>query len=183
MAKFNVVCPACKGKFPFNADEGMPSSCPLVGCDYVAPRRADDDVVMPFIRSAKTKATDTTYRQMETASEHRAEQAAEMIGVPVSEMSGLKMTNLNDARREGDIAAPLPVAEMANLGMRSLGDGFNMSQRGLEFSQGVSQGPVPNAGARMRTALQNHHGALTGGVGVSDRPAAETMQPGYRRRG
>lgn len=179
-----AVCPECRGKFPWEVSLGYPKSCPLCGFS-IGHDRADDDIVMPFIRSAKTKANDALYRQMEDASEVRAAQAAEMAGVPVSEMSALKMTNMQDARREGDIAAP-PVTAANNsvlAHMEATNQGGFQGGNAVEYSGAVQTGPEPNAGARMRTQLQQHHATATGYAAVSDMPAKETTEPGYRRRG
>jgi hypothetical protein len=112
MPKFRVRCPGCRGAFPWDPAIDLPERCPLPGCTYVAkPKDTDENGVIvisaPFIGSAKTKATDACYRQLEQSSEARAVAAAELAGVPVSEMSHLKVTNIRDTK-EGEIAA-MPV--------------------------------------------------------------------------
>lgn len=174
---FALRCPDCRGKFPWDPNTKFPRFCPVNGCD-LGEERAEDGVVMPFIRSAKTKANDQVYRQMETASERRAEAAAEMLGVPASDMSDMKITNLND-RRDAEVAA-MPVnnavSQQMDL-MRASGGQAGFVQTGAEYSAAVQQGPFPNAGAKMRSLIHQSNGA------VSDRPALETLQPGYRVRG
>ncbi len=178
---FRLRCPECRGAFPFDpAHQSYPDDCPLCG-EHIGHNRADDDVVMPSIRSARMAVSDKLYRDMERGSEQRAQIAAEMTGAPVSEMSDMKITNLNDARRQGDIAA-VPVQNDVTRFMEANKVG-GFQGGGVEYSAAVQSGPHANAGARMRTALQQHHTTLTGGAAVSDRPALETMQPGYRRRG
>lgn len=194
---YSLKCPACRKKFPWNPVEGFPENCPL--CETrVAHDRADDDIVVPFIRSnGHTKATDEIYRQMEAGSEVRAQAAAEIAGVPASEMSDLKITDLRPTTRPGDVAA-VPVnnavtQQMDRMRAQGRPVGFGgMDGSGLsgEISTGavsinghVVQGVEPNAGARARTKLQDYHSRLTHGAGVSDRPALETLQPGYRIRG
>jgi len=115
MAKFQIRCPGCRKAFPWDPAIDLPERCPLKGCGYVAKKRdteVDEDGVIviaaPFIGSAKTKATDGCYRQLEDSSAVRAQMAADMAGVPVSEMSHLKVTNIRDNTREGEIAA-MPV--------------------------------------------------------------------------
>src|SRR5262252_1727992 len=89
--KVRLQCPKCANKFYGKSAFGV---CPYCGHEADEP---DDTVIpMPSLRSATTKATDKVYRDMETASIQRAEQAASMAGVPVSEMSHLKITNLRD---------------------------------------------------------------------------------------
>lgn len=108
-------CPGCRKTFPWNPANGLPERCPLPGCNYVAAKRdpeTDEDGVIviaaPFIGSARTKQTDASYRELETSSAARAELAAQAAGVPVSEMSHLKVTNIRDNTRPGEVAA-MPV--------------------------------------------------------------------------
>lgn len=179
---FALRCPDCRKTFPWQAGEDFPRYCPLCRADMGENKAAEGEVVMPFIRHRSTDAADQVYRQMEAGSEQRATLAAEMTGAPVSEMAGLKITDLNSTRHQGDVAAAAVASNLAGLGMKSLDDGFKGAD-GLSFAAGVQSGPMPNAGAKMRTVLQNRHAEVTGGMGVSDRPALETTQPGYRRRG
>ena len=138
-------------------------------------------ICMPSIRTnARTRGVDKVYRDIEKASEQRAEEAASMLGVSKADMSDLKITDLRSTRHEGDVAAVPVNNEVSRLIDRGVG-GFQGD--GAGYSGGVQTGPVPNAGAHMRTHLQNHHGKVTGGAGVSDRPALETTYPDYRRRG
>lgn len=180
---FKLRCPECREAFPWDPKAAWPRFCPQCRAD-INNDRDDDDIVMPFIRSsAKVAAVDNVYRAMEAGSEHRAKVAAEMTGASVAEMSSLKITDLKTGGREGDISAvtvnnPISQAIDANPGVY----GFR-PQEGLQYSQGVGVGPVPNAGAKMRTAIQGKHAELAGPGAVSDRPALETTQPGYRRRG
>jgi hypothetical protein len=196
---FFYKCTSCRTKIPFVAGK-LPEFCPNPQCaSRAASDRDDADIVIPFIRSAATKANDDLYRSMEKASEYRAEQAAQMAGTPVSEMSGLKITNLNETRHEGAIAAVQEVTPVTQfMAANPKVSGFQ-GNNGVEFSGAVQTGPHPNVGARMRTAVQANHRDMvsqhcvgkdeTGrmvrpGLDVtSDRPANETMQPGYRRRG
>jgi len=158
----------------------MPDLCELCGAK-VGHDRADDDIVLPFIRNhGFTKSVDDVYRQMEAGSITRTEIAAAMTGASVAEMSSLKITNLKDNQRPGDIPAVVPNNPVSELMASAPQFGFQPAA-GLQFSQSTSQGPEPNAGAKMRTMLQNQHAAS--GHAISDRPANETLQPGYRRRG
>ena len=179
-----IRCPDCREKFQWDITKyGYPDVCPNKACQSrIAHDREDDDIVMPFVRSStRTKARDQVYRDMERGSEVRAQAAADMLGVPVSDMSGLKITDLNDRQRPGDIAAP-PVNNIISQTMNN-NPSFGFGSAGLEYSQTVATGPWPSRGAQMRTVLQGEHGGRAGGNAVSDRPAIETMQPGYRRRG
>lgn len=180
-----LKCSACETKFSWSfAEKGKwPDYCENPDCTtFIGNTRADNDIVMPSLRGAETKHYDDFYRKMEKGSEHRAELAAEFAGATPAEMSALKITNLND-RRDAEIAA-MPVSNSVTKFMDANPNaaGFRGSE-GLGYSAAVAQGPAPNAGARMMTTLRNHQASISGGVAVSDRPALETNQPGYRRRG
>jgi hypothetical protein len=182
---FRLRCQTCREAFPFDPKtEDWPDKCPLCGTHVGFNDRADDDVCMPSIRTARAAATDKVYRDIEAGSEERAKAAAEMTGASVEEMSSLKISNLNSTLRAGDIAAP-PVTPQNNqvLAFMEQTKVGGFQGNGAEWGSAVQTGPEPNAGARMRTALQSHHTNVSGGAAVSDRPALETMQPGYRRRG
>src|SRR5215469_10686604 len=101
--KHRVQCPQCAHKFYAISIWGC---CPE--CGYEAEEPDDTVISLPAIRAATTKATDQVYRDMETASIKRAEDAARMAGVPVSEMSHLKITNMRDNVQTGETYA-MPV--------------------------------------------------------------------------
>jgi len=143
--KVRLQCPECAHKF--YAKTAFPECCP--NCQYEYDPEPEDTVIpMPSLRSATTKATDKVYRDMETASIHRAEEAARMAGVPVSEMSHLKITNLRDNVQPGETYA-MPVKntvtermdEMQAKGMQA---GF---VDGSAFSANVNSGFAPRSGA------------------------------------
>lgn len=155
-------CPSCRKAFPWQPSEGMPDDCPLCGAK-VGTDRADDDIVMPFIRSARTDRTDKVYRDMEAGSETRARIAAEMTGAPVSEMSALKITDLNSNQREGDIAAVLrPTAAEGQFfqpnGAQYMADNASGA---VTVNGQVTTGIAPRAGA---TAVQSIRGAMGQGA-------------------
>lgn len=165
----------------------MPEFCPNSECSTrLLSDRPDDEIVMPNFRSAATRANDNLYRQMETASEHRAEMAAEKLGVPVSEMSDLKITNLRETRHEGAIAA-MPVVNPVSTFMQQHPGAGGYKGDGANYSGSVMTGPSPNRGARVQSMVRQMHSesmALAGFHGlVGDRPANEiTQNPNYRRR-
>ena len=181
---YSLVCSECRGRTPFNGT--YPRFCSHCGAD-TSPPVDDGTIACPAFLSAKTKATDKVYRDTERGSEIRMQAAAELAGCDPSEMSNLKITNMND-RRDAEIAA-MPVVNDVTRMMDAMPKGnpfgFNANQYGggVELSPDVQAGPYPNAGARMRTAIHGFHSQFTGGVASSDMPAQETMQPGYRRRG
>jgi len=142
--KVRLQCPECAHKF--YAKTAFPECCPNCAYEYQEP---DDTVIpMPSLRSATTKATDKVYRDMETSSIHRAEEAARMAGVPVSEMSHLKITNLRDNVQIGETYA-MPVKNSVTDAMdamraRGIQAGF---VDGSSFAANVNQGFAPRSGA------------------------------------
>ena len=174
MAKFRFRCPGCRGYVPWDPAVPLPERCPLPNCDYVAkPKETDEDGVIvisaPFIGSAKAKATDSCYRELETSSEHRAQLAANMAGVPVSEMSHLKVTNIRDNTREGEIAA-MPVVndvtrQMDMLKARGMPVGFggqadttSTATGAINVNGQIIQGIQPRAGIRAMEQIQGRFG-------------------------
>ena len=167
MARFSAKCPDCDGKFPWEPTKGYPKACPLCGFDTSLPDDASA-IVLPAFLSTASKNNDKLYRDMEKGSEFRAHAAAEMAGVPVSEMSGLKITDLND-RRDAEISAKDTEARAAaaRLGMKSLDAPFQ--RNGAEFGVGVASGEVtvnghtqhgivPRAGMQAQSMIQKAFG-------------------------
>ena len=178
MSRFQIRCPGCRKAFPWDPAIDLPERCPLKGCGYVAVRRdpeVDEDGVIviaaPFIGSAKTKATDACYRELETSSAARAELAAQMAGVPVSEMSHLKVTNLKDNTREGEVAA-MPVVNEVTKQMdmiRARGGQAGFTGSGQPIDTGTADGAItvngqtirgiqPRAGVRAMDSVQRMFG-------------------------
>lgn len=171
---YSIRCPVCREKFPWIPTDGFPEECPNTGCkSRIAHDRADDDIVLPFIRSsAKTKAVDGMYRQMEEGSEFRAQAAAAELGVPASEMSSLKITNMQDNLRPGDMAAKEVTAANNTVvrHMEATGVG-GFQQNGAGFASGTSTGAInvngkivqgiePRAGARTMSRIQRLSGKM-----------------------
>jgi hypothetical protein len=171
--KIRLQCPECSHKF--YAPSLFPECCPHCGYQYDP---HDDTVIsMPAIKSLVSKVADQTYRDLERSSEARAEAAAQMAGVPVSDMSGLKLTDLRDNTKYGEIAAP-PVnnavtQQMEFLKQRGAPVGFGAN--GAEFAAGTAQGAVnvnghvvngiyPRAGSRALHVISPNADANTLGV-------------------
>jgi len=155
-------CPFCRGAFPWDAALPFPRRCPLPDCqeEIGIPDRGGV-IQMPSLRSARVKATDKTYRDIEAGSETRVERAAEITGSTKEDMSALKITNMNDNMRHGDIASM--EMKQADAAMERLKASSPMNigfqPNGAEYGQGIAQGAVavngkittgiePNAGAR-----------------------------------
>lgn len=174
-------CSDCRGTFSWDTELPSPCFCPLCRAE-IGSARDDDEIVMPFIRSsARTKSIDGFYRDMEKKSEERVYMAAEAAGCAPSDMSDLKLTNLND-RRDAEVAhisvSNAVTQRMSEMEARGLQTGFNVTNA-AELMGGVQSGPAPNAGASFLTTLQRNNQA----PGVAMAPPRELTQPGYRRRG
>lgn len=162
--KLRCPLPECRKTFPWDAQTPHPKFCPVCGGGIGTSDAEDSAVVMPFIRSAKMAATDKIYRDMENGSEVRVERAAEITGSTKEDMAALRITDMNDNMRAGDIAAKEADAAMARLkSMSPVAPEFKPN--GAEFSAGIAQGAValngqvttgiePNAGARAAMRVQ-----------------------------
>lgn len=190
---FSLKCPACRCKVPWSPGSDKPPSCPKCGV-FLGSDRDDSDVVMPNILAFSTRCQDGVYKAMEKASEERMYQAAEMAGVSPSEMSDLKITNLRDNMKQGDIAA-MPVVNEVTRQMDAIRArnpnaqvGYGGPDAGIGYSASVPTGPFPSAGARTQQAFRRAHaermsGQLVRGDVISDLPANEiTQNPNYRPR-
>jgi hypothetical protein len=176
----NIRCPFCKTKFPWAAKtDPYPKFCPECG-EKVGHDRANNDVVVPNILAFSTRCQDGVYKAMEKASEQRVYEAAEMAGCDASEMSGLKITNMRDNMREGDIAA-IPVNNEVTRQMEAI----NARGGGFGFGGGADAG-IGYSGQVTQAFRQAHAdrmaGHLAGSQVVSDMPANEVRSPAYRPR-
>lgn len=191
-------CPQCRQKFKWDITKSEPTRCHAESpCGYEYRELEDDVIVMPAFLSARSKANDAVARQVMDASEQRVHQAAELAGCSASDMAGLKITNLTD-----DKGAQYGVKDEKNAVTDMMAAapqgpfGFNQNS-GVGFSGDVATGNYANAGARMQQAVRSTHTrnvSLQYGVNeqgrtvaprtdvMSDRPAKELENAGYRRR-
>ena len=165
MARFrHLQCPDCEGTWKWlqhPSDEPLPNFCPRCGSNLTA-----EPVFVPeaaHIARSIGKTADGVYRQMESASEEHAYLAAEMTGDHASDYSGMKITDLPDYLRPGDIAAKLPerlnpVSEAIAAGRGGFGVANGLT--GAEYAQATGQGVFPRAGDAMRQSLQSTHAAV-----------------------
>ena len=185
----SLRCPSCREKFPWDTSKGWPRYCAMCGIDISA--KDDDAVVMPNILSFRSKAVDAPVRAYMDGSEKRVDMAAELAGTTREEMSSIKVTDISDRR---DVQAAQPVNNaVAQFMAQNPGVG-GMNPNGVQYSTQVQMAtPIPgqpgrtfndaNIGAKMITKVRDRHSLISNGSAVSDRPAEETLQPGYRRRG
>lgn len=173
-------CPKseCRQRFSWDVSKGFPRFCAMCGADIAC---VDDDaVVMPNILTFRSKAVDAPMRAYMDGSEKRVDMAAELAGTTREEMSSIKVTDISDRQ---DVQAAQPVNNAVTQFMAANPGVGGMNPNGAEYSTQVQTGPFPNVGAKMLTKTREHHGKISMGSAVSDRPALETQQPGYRRRG
>lgn len=135
-------CPDCRGKFPWDASAKWPEFCPL--CGENIDHDNHDKVVMPFVTSTgSVHSYDKLYRDMERGSEFRAQAAAAELGVPVSEVSHLKMTNMRDHPKEGE-TSHIPIVNEVSKQMDALNartpnsQGFVGANGGSQFGGGAT---------------------------------------------
>jgi uncharacterized Zn finger protein (UPF0148 family) len=161
-AKMTLKCPSCGQKFKLEISE-KPRFCPLCDYDTQSVDSADAERLSrmlaaqqpPAYRGQIQKTVDNLYSGMERASTARAEAAAEMAGVDVSEMSALKITNMQDQLRAGD-TAHVPVVNDVTRAMAAAGGitGFNRNPEINNFRRGVSSGPYPQTGVNVMSEMQ-----------------------------
>ena len=187
-----LKCPVCRQKFKYDVSEGWPDFCPMPNCKAdINNRRADDEICMPAFLSQKSKNNDKVARDIMDGSETRAGLAAAMAGVPVSEMSGLKITDLNDRNdtqwATKDVVNPVS-QYMESMQRAGLPVGFGAGNAEAQARAGMAHGstvlpdgkimpPVePYAGLRKRNQLQR----LLPPVAQAPLPYEITMNPNYR---
>lgn len=120
--------------------------------------------------SLASRSADAVFRAMEAGSAFRAESAAADLGVPVSDMSNIKITDLKDNMKPGEIAAKIamtPMAQNMQAQARNMsfgGGGGSAFAGGGTIINGSHVGTLvgPNAG-RHGSSMQNLvKGAHTG---------------------
>lgn len=169
----HYLCPDCSGTFRYlhhPSDSPPPDRCEL--CDSWMREDIEPTFVpqAPGIRkSAIVRSMDQTYRAMESASIERAKEAADMAGVPIAEMSHLKITNMKDPSsvREGETSViPQPTNTVGQLMKQhpNLGGGFNPLTIGGAAVPGQmlaaaahSDGIAPHAGNSVRHVVHTSH--------------------------
>ena len=166
---YRLKCPDCSGKFSWNPEADMPRFCPL--CQADMGEMPDDNVVcLPAFLSAATKSVDKVYTDIVRGSETRVELAAQAAGCDPSEMSALKITDLN-TRKDAEIMAKEvvnPVTQhMAT--MNAQGGQFGFQGNGAAYAGDISSGAVvvngqrttgiaPRAGASALASVQRLNG-------------------------
>ena len=174
-----LKCPDCAETFKWPGAQEWPRYCPM--CQAPQTTRADDEICLPAIRTYRMKTVDNVYNDMSAASEVRAQQAADMLGVSVSDVSDLKITNLRDDKDPNRGAHVSVVNEVSKM-MDAAPDATGFQAMGAQFSGAVQTGPFANSGAKTQTMIRSLHAKTYGHNLVGDNPSNEVMNPNYRRR-
>ena len=155
-------CPECRATFLMPGGH-WPSMCPECGYDTSIPDDRDE-VEIPAFLSGRVRSADETYRQIERGSEERVHLAAQAAGCDPSEMAGLRVTNLHDNPRPGDVAAIEDTAAAKRLGIQDSSQLFQRNEAAAVAADGaagivthngqvVGRNIEPRAGIRAHTAV------------------------------
>ena len=174
-----LKCPACREKFRYDVTNGWPDLCPICNTD-ITNRVPDNVVVVPAFLSQKSKNNDKVARDIMDGSEARVDMAAAMAGTSREDMSGLKITNLND-RNDAQFSVPdvvNPVTQhMVAMQERGLPVGFGAgTAEAMGRAAAAHTGPEPYAGLRARNRVQ----AALPPIGQAPLPKQITENPNYR---
>ena len=101
--RFKLKCRLCGETFRWVGDE-FPDECQV--CFQYIGNDGKPEVAAPYIALGAAKNGDNVYKAMEKGAEHRINVAAENLGIDRSELSDMKMTNMQDNAREGESTEP-----------------------------------------------------------------------------
>ena len=182
-------CPSCRKTFPWDAGAEWPEVCPL--CRYDVSLNPENEVAIPHISFGKAKAqlksAEQTFRGYEAATEARAEEAASMLNVSKSEMSDLKITNMETQLRQGDYAGK-PVDNSVTQFMAQNPQAVQHMQNpavAMGYASAAHTGKDAYAGAKAASMLRGIHerrGGPTSQVAtkeMSDRVARQGGKVGF----
>ena len=136
-------CPDCGIVFRVAQEEGFPNFCPSCGTDQRVPDPSFVPTQLNIGGGAMARSVDSTYRQMEDASIARAE----MAGDP-----SLKITNLRDNLREGEVAA-MPVNNIVT----QTADAYKAE--GFSYFQAAGQASISDTLAMVKAGKERTTGA------------------------
>jgi len=162
---YKLQCPDCGQQYRLKVEngEGLPDFCPKCG-SYVG---GDPDFVPSkvTIRSALGKSGDQTYRMIEQSSEVRAQ----MAGDP-----SLKVTNIKDNLREGDVAA-IPVKNAVTEYQQAAQEAFGAQQ----WAAMPTAKLIDAKNGRDRTTGEPVLSAITDTAPRSQVPTVRGMKPSW----
>lgn len=161
-------CPDCGGVFKFlhhPNDAPPPDECELCHASMIEPEQVFV-AQAPRIGTERAARPEQVYRQLETASEARAELMAQHGGGSASDYRHTKITNLSDSRYPGDTAAIIrpqnPVQQFMQQNASVVGGGYSpmANAQGQEYALQTRVGPFPYAGAQAADQVTRIHGNL-----------------------
>ena len=161
-------CPDCGAKWTSAVADALPNFCPQCASDLRVP---DPDFVPTRVNIATNtgKAGDWAYRKLEADSEARAEAALPAIeqqlrdaGIPAEQAatmaakqaSEIKVTNMRDNMREGDVAAIPQASDIYRNQVQTLGGDPNGSFVGGMGVAGAAPAPMNESGGKVIQAIQ-----------------------------
>jgi hypothetical protein len=155
-------CPDCGGAFRYfhhPDDEPPPNFCPLCGSNMSDQPEFAFMPAAPHLAKTIGKTADNVYRQTEAASLAHIEAAAEMTGGDKSDFSAMKVTNMADYLRPGDIAAKMANNEVAKHMTATGQGGFSpaLGMTGAQYASATKEGLFPHTGEIMRQDITSAH--------------------------
>jgi len=171
------ICPDCDGEFLHTHEilsktdlSPPPDYCPLCGA-YVSVNKKKGKRLTPpkprdTNRGGRTRARNLiksenqVYRQMESSSEYRMEQAANMLGVDKHTLSHMKTTNMKDNVKSGETSyipqSHTPIAAPPGQEVKAVfNDGTAMNSHFGQIDT-RPQGPNPELQRVTNVISQNH---------------------------
>ncbi len=184
-------CPVCREKFTWDVAAGWPRDCLVCGVDISQVGQDDDNVIaVPAFLTAHSKVPDKVARDYMDGSEKRIEIATQMAGGTPEDYASLKVTNLTDNPHpmmtpavpvNNSVTQFMQQNPQAPVGMRADGAQYSMQVQTPTIGKDGKPARDGNAGAQTMTAMDSFWAKR--GTPRVERPALETQQPGYRRRG
>jgi len=170
-------CPGCGDIFKWR-EKDWPRFCPMCGFSTAMPER--DEIQTPHISFGRAKAlsqsADQTYREAERTSERNAAAAAEASGVPVSEMSDMKITNMNTQLRPGDLAVKPVVNDVSRFMDSNRQVVSQMQANAMGYAAAAHTGKDSYAGAKAFGSLREMHQSVGPKIVLSGQKVAAGSQ-------
>jgi hypothetical protein len=165
MAKSRLFkCPYCSHNFWHDLSLGPePEVCPICNNTGEAEpeeiKKIPEGFTGPRLSSERAKLVDKSYRQIEEGSNQRAE-IAKSMGLDDDSANAIKITNMRDNLREGDVAA-MPVSNDITREIDSMGGAAKASLNIIQSIPGVrsgaAHGPEPFAGLKAMEVVRGRH--------------------------
>lgn len=156
-------CPYCSGSGEKSAEAMVWISKSKREADDVTRRMVADGKApgVPTQASLYIQSSDQVFRAMESGADLRAKEAASTLNVPVSEMSNLKITDMHDAPKTGEISAKVPMSQEGmkmNQYARQMSFSANTQAQGAAYAKATQQGPAAGKhGTNMAGLLRDRH--------------------------